>query len=140
MKKLVRRNFFTIIEALVASFVLAMATVAFISLMTMATEISDLMDRRQNCMQLAVKRVEQLRNRPYNEVDFFAEPDRVRINHLGVSDPDGQYWRTTVLNRDGIVCPVVVTVFSNGTFLKRPTQYELSTVIIDYDEVHGQHE
>lgn len=135
-----RRHRFTIVEAITAAFILALAAIAFVSMMTMSNEVSDLMDRRQYCMQLAVKRIEQIRNRPFTEVQHFVE-DKVRINELGNLDPDGEYWRLTALSdQQERFCTVSVTVFSRGRYLRKPTEYELSTVVIDYDGVHGHHE
>ncbi len=129
---------FTVVEALLAAVILGLAATAFISLMTFSTEISDLMDRRQTCMQLAVRRTEEIRNRPFSEVDFFVE-DTVRINALGVHDANGEYLRTTTLsNRDDVSCHVAVLVASRGGMLRKPTHYELWTVVIDYDLVHGR--
>jgi len=134
----VRLHRVTIIEAVVAIFVMGLVAAALISLMTFSSEISGLMDRRQVCLQLAVRRTEEIRNRPFTEVGFFAE-DNVRINRDGQADVDGEYWRTTVVsNQTAMSCHVSVTVASQGGFLHKPTSYQLSTAVIDYEQIHGQ--
>ncbi len=136
----VKINRITMVEALVALFVMAMVAMAMISLTTFSSEISGLMDRRQICLQLAVRRVEEIRNRPFSEVDLFGE-DNVRIGTSGQADADGEYWRTTVIsNMADDSCHVTVNVASLGGFMRKPTHYQLSTAVIDYDKIDGQPE
>ena len=127
MSGYVKKNNFTLIEALIAAGIMTLAAIAIISLLVFNFRFSNFIDRNRIVSQVATSRMEILCQMDF--ADLSPTTNTVRVNEDGVRTDDGMYLCTTTLTResDGGMT-LSVKVESPGDSMRSPTEFELVTL------------
>lgn len=126
----------TIIEGVIASALLVLALGGILSLFTQSYRVAKLVDYAYISVNLAkneVERIRELRREQGLEVlSSLSEQDK-RIDRNGVSDPEGDFKRTIVIEEEGEnIVKVTVQVNYKIKGIWSPNPVELVTVISPY--------
>ena len=122
-----RRSRLTLVEVVIASFLLMIAVLAIISLLVFHIRYSDFLDRRRVALEIATGRVEFLSEIPFNELSAAVE-NSVRIDYNGALDAQGDYLRDTTIaqHEDGSYL-IQVTVTAPGDSMRFEASAGLTT-------------
>ncbi|MDT8391351.1 MAG: hypothetical protein RRC34_12675 [Lentisphaeria bacterium] len=121
------KHTFTLVEALVAAVLLALAAAAIISLLVFHFRFSHFLDQKRVVSQVATSRIEVLCEMEFDDITL-ADETNVRVNEDGIPTADGAYLRSTTLTTeaDGGVT-ITVRVESPGDSIRTPAVFELVT-------------
>lgn len=122
-----RKHSFTLVEAVIASMLLALAAAAIISLLVFHFQFSNFLDQKRIVSQVATSRIEVLCEMEFEDITLANETD-VRVNEDGIPTAEGAYLRSTTLTTeaDGSVT-ISVRVLSPGDSIRKPAEFELVT-------------
>ena len=94
-----RRQGFTLAEVLVALFLLVFVMAGVYRVMNMSARLRMAAHSHYLAVIIANNRIERAKNVGFSELPFMAE-DSVRVNDLGIPDPEGHFRRTTEVRMD----------------------------------------
>jgi prepilin-type N-terminal cleavage/methylation domain-containing protein len=129
------RRGMTLVEVVVATFLILMVMAGSYLLIIQSSELSRTARRHYIAISLAKNRLERARNFLYNDLKLMAETD-LTVNDNGNPDPDGRFRRTTTVDTNysaGLTEVIVVVKIRNPhTGLFTPDNETIRTLFTEY--------
>ena len=129
------RRAFSLVEILVVALVLGICFSAALGLIVFHLWAQDHSRLRLSAAQLAKSRLEFLRSSTYNDLPYLSEK-QLQVNAGGIPDPDGQFFRTTVIGADyRNTRTAAVRVVTEGKLGKPGVAIALTTILLDREQL-----
>jgi prepilin-type N-terminal cleavage/methylation domain-containing protein len=121
---------FTLTEVMVASAILMLFLGGFLSAFIMGVRTLELSVNHYRANAIARNRIQRARGFDFGSLMLLQESE-TRVDRNGIIDPQGQYWRTTLIDTNTVTAPHTVRVQVGVRFPVRNRNQRSEPVVME---------